>query len=305
MEESKSMRRIAIIAFLAFPGVRAFGQLGQAANTFEAAVIRPFLEGTPRVGSGCDGGPGSRDPSRVTCEYVTLRMLLVQAYQMKAQEIVGPGWLDAARFNVTATVPSGATREELAIMFRNLLAERFKVVAHREKKLLPGYAITVAKGGLKAPAASTAPVAADAGETTRGKLLIGRDGFPVLRRSVTAAGPIILYRQGRARLQASETTIAQLAEALSRQLGSVVVDEAGLDGKYEITLYWTPDQGEPGARPQQVSGTGAESGALDSATPEPNIFMAMDQQLGLRLTPKQLPREVIVIDRAERVPTEN
>ncbi len=298
------MQRVAFISILALAGIRAHGQPGHTAITFEAAAIKPFKDGTPIVGSGCNGGPGSDDPGRVICQYATLRMLLVQAYQVKAQEIVGPGWLDSAHFDVAAKVPLGAAREQVPVMFRNLLAERFKVVTHRETKLLPGYAITIGKGGFKADPAAPAPEdAAATGAPAGGKQAVGKDGFPMLQRSFTATGPIILYRQGRARLQASEATIAQLAEALSRQLGSVVVDNSGLDGKYGMTLYWTPDEGEPGARPPSPSAT--ENSVPESASQEQNIFTAMDQQLGLKLTRKQLPREVIVIDQAERVPTEN
>ena len=198
----------------------------------------------------------------------------------------------------------GATREQIPAMLKNLLAERFKLVSHRETRVLSGYS-TVARGGIKAATATRAPVEAAGEQTTGGKPIIGSDGFPALPRSATVAGPVILYRQGRARLQGSETTMMQLAEALSRQLSGVVVDETALSGKYDITLNWIPREGEPGAPPRQPSGTGAESGVTGAAAPYPDIFGAMDQQLGLTLASKRLSREVIVIDRAERTPTEN
>jgi uncharacterized protein (TIGR03435 family) len=232
-------------------------------------------------------------------------MLLMRAYQAKAQEIIGPSWLDGAYFNIDATVPRGATREDVPIMFRNLLAERFKVVTHRESRLLPGYAITVGKGNIKAALASAAADAPGAADAAGGKLSIGTDGFPILPRSALAAGPMILFSHGRARLQASGATMAQLAEALTRQLGRVVVDETGLGGKYEMTLYWAPGEDEPGARPMQAPGAGAEDRTPDPTALDADIIAAMDQQLGLKLAPKRLPREVIVVDKAEQIPTEN
>jgi uncharacterized protein (TIGR03435 family) len=299
------MRGVIFISFLASAGACAFGQSGQGPGTFDAAVIKPFAEGTPMRMSGCMGGPGAGDPGRVTCEHVTLKMLLMQAYQAKAQEIVGPNWLDGAYFNIDATVPRGATRQDIPIMYRNLLAERFKVVTHREPRLLPGYAITVGKGGIKAAVASEAADAPGAADAPVGKLSVGTDGFTVLPRSMLAAGPIILFSHGRARLQASGATVAQLAEALTRQLGRVVVDETGLGGKYEMKLYWVPGEGEPGAGPMQAPGAAAEGRTPDPTAPDADITFAMDQQLGLKLTPKRVSREVIVLDQAERIPTEN
>jgi uncharacterized protein (TIGR03435 family) len=268
--------------------------------SFETSVIKPIAEGTPISMSGCLGGPGSNDPGRVNCEYVTLRMLLMRAYQLKAPELIGPGWLDTVYFNITATVPKGATKDQAPAMFQSLLADRFKVVIHRETKQLAGYSITVGKSGLKAK--PPGPVsAANGGEASGGPPKVGADGFPILRRAITAGGPIILYRQGRARLLASEGTMAQLAEALSRQLKSIVMDETGLDGKYDLTLSWKLDDSESGVNLR----TAGAASSTESAEPEPNIFMAMDQQLGLRLTKKQLARQVVVVDRAERTPTEN
>lgn len=299
------MRGVIFIAFVASVSACAFDQSGQGPGTFDAAVIKPFAEGALMTGSGCAGGPGAGDPGRVTCEHVTLKMLLMRAYQAKAQEIIGPNWLDGAYFNIAATVPRGATREDVPIMFRNLLAERFKMVTHREPRLLPGYAITVGKGGIKAAVASAAADAPGAADAAGGKLSIGTDGFTILPRSALAAGPIILFSHGRARLQASGATVAQLAEALTRQLGRVVVDETGLGGKYEMALYWAPGEDEPGARPTQAPGAGAEDRTPDPTARDADIIAAMDQQLGLKLTPKRLPREVIVVDQAERIPTEN
>jgi uncharacterized protein (TIGR03435 family) len=296
------MRGVVYIAYVASVSACASGQ---SLGTFDAAVIKPFAEGALMTGSGCTGGPGAGDPGRVTCEHVTLKMLLMRAYQAKAQEIIGPSWLDGAYFNIVATVPRGATREDVPIMFRNLLAERFKVVTHREPRLLPGYAITVGKGDIKAVVASAAAAAPGAADAAGGKLSIGTDGFPILPPSALAAGPMILFSHGRARLQASGATVAQLAEALTRQLGRVVVDETGLGGSSVRRLSWARGAAAPGARPTQAPGAGSEDRTPDPTARDADIIGAMDEQLGLKLAPKPLPREVIVVDKAERIPTEN
>jgi uncharacterized protein (TIGR03435 family) len=287
------MSRWAKFVFLLSTAMCA-AQTGSDKPAFEAATIKPFPEGNAIRFSGCTGGPGSGDPGRISCEYVTLKMLIVHAYQVKAQEVFGPAWMDGTHFNVTATVPRGATREQARAMMRSLLAERFQVVLHRENRAIPGYALTVARSGLKMgeshPAAGTAEAAADGPPPT------GKDGFPILRAPAITGSPIILYRQGRARLQGLGVTMAQLADSLSHQLDRVVVDETGAVGKYDVTLNWTPEATEPGGR---------QPGTADDSLPEPTVFMALEQQLGIRVVSKKVQRETVVVDSASRTPTGN
>jgi uncharacterized protein (TIGR03435 family) len=297
------MRALAAMTFFALTCGPAFSQPDGRALTFEAASIKPFPEGTPRAMSGCLGGPGSDDPGRINCEYATLRMFLMRAYQVKNREIFGPGWMDSVHFNLTAKVPTGASKDDSAAMFRNLLAERFHVELHRENRILPAYSLTVAKGGVKMKEWSS-----DASSTDEpppgGKLPTGKDGFPILRRSSLAGGPIILYRMGRARLQADGSTTSALAMALTNQLDMIVTDETGLTGKYEMILYWTPDTVEVGgAQRPRATGSGPES--LTAQDPTVDLFAALEQQLGLKLVSKKVSRDVLVIDRADKVPTEN
>jgi uncharacterized protein (TIGR03435 family) len=292
------MRQLLIAGLLLSIAGRASAQDVDSSVTFEAVSIKPFPEGTPILMSGCPGGPGSDDPGQINCVYVTVKTLLMRAYKVRNQEISGPGWIDSAHYNIVAKVPQGATGEQVAVMFRNLLADRFKVVLHHETKPMTAYPLTVAKNGPKLKEYDPAAAATDDAPPAGGKLPTGEDGFPILRRSVIASGPIILYRQGRARLQAGNTKLAKIAEALSNQLDQVVTDETGLTASYDITLYWTPDATEvgghqPGVAPQ-------EAGAAETS-----LFSAVEQQLGLKLVAKKVPRDILVIDRAEKTPTGN
>ena len=85
---------------------------------------------------------------------------------------------------------------------------------------------------------------------------------------------------------------------MSANLGSIVVDKTGMEGKFDASFQWTPDQpmrlksGEPAPAPPP------------DATPGPSIFTAIQERLGLRLESRKVPTEVIVIDRAQR-PSEN
>ena len=95
------------------------------------------------------GGPGSNDPGRIHYPYMSLKNILMNAYDVKNFQIVGPGWLDTERFDITATMPPATTKEQFRVMLQNLLAERFKMTVHRETKELPMYSLVVAKGGRK------------------------------------------------------------------------------------------------------------------------------------------------------------
>lgn len=263
---------------------------------FEAATIRPFPDGTDIHMSGCAGGPGSTNPGQVQCEHMNLKMLLVRAYQVRNQEVIGPDWLEKDFFNINAKVPAGATKDHVPGMLQRLLAERFKVVLRRETRSLPAYSLTVTPSGLKIrPAASTAPAVQPGG----GPPSTGRDGFPTLPPAMLAAGVTIHYRDGRARIQGS-ATVDKLAEALSRQLDRVVINDTDAPERYSITMYWTPATTEPGGQ-QFPTDTGAAS---DPEAP-PSIFRAIEQQLGLRLQPTKSDRAVVVVETALRTPTEN
>ncbi len=281
------MPRLALLLMLI--GAPVLAQTGDSAMVFEAASVKPFVEGTLVDYSGCAGGPDSDDPGQVICKYATLRMMLTKAYGVKTPEIFGPSWIDNDRFEVIAKVPHGATREQIPAMYRNMLAERFRLAVHHETRPLPGYALTIAKGGLKIKESqppSANPPAEDP-PPANGKLPVDEDGFPILRPSVIAQGPMILFRNGRARLLAGNTTMARLAQSLSGQLNQVVVDETGLTGKYDMTLNWTPDQTEPGGRPNPTA-------------PSEDLLTALERQLGLKLVAKKIPRDTIVIDHVEK-----
>jgi uncharacterized protein (TIGR03435 family) len=95
------------------------------------------------------GGPGTKDPTRFTCQNFDLASLIQMVYDVPYYLLLTPAWTRDQRFDIVAKIPEGATKEQFLLMQQNLLAERFKLVVHREKKEMPLYELVVAKGGVK------------------------------------------------------------------------------------------------------------------------------------------------------------
>jgi uncharacterized protein (TIGR03435 family) len=95
------------------------------------------------------GGPGTPDPGQITYKDIALSTLITEAYGVRSDQVSGPGWPYTQCFDIIAKVPEGATPEQCKLMLQNLLAERFNLQFHHESRILPVYALTVAKSGLK------------------------------------------------------------------------------------------------------------------------------------------------------------
>ena len=221
------------------------------------------------------GGPGTPDPGTYRCQNCSLFQVVLEAYgiQLPAR-FSGPEWLQSVRFDISAKLPAGATRESFQAMLQNLLAERFKLAVHREKKEMRVYELAVARNGPKFQEA-VPKEAVPAGEAAQ-PLKRDGDGYPILPPGMTMA-----VIPGHARLRSDNRTMEWFAGMLSNQMGSPVVDATGLHGKYDFVLSWALDDGGP------------------------DLLSALPEQLGLKLEEKKAPVEVLVVDRIEKVPTEN
>ncbi|HEV3201975.1 MAG TPA: TIGR03435 family protein, partial [Bryobacteraceae bacterium] len=226
------------------------------------------------------------DPSRISYTNIPLRRVLLAAYEVSNYQILGPDWLNSLRFDITAKVSTGVTKEQFQSMLRNLLATRFQMATHLETKELPIYALVAAKNGAKLKPA----VDDEAGKSPQDQLPVvtqaeGKDGFPTV--SLPAAGLVIETKDGRARVTAKRVTMAKFADYLSGRLDRPVIDMTGLAATYSFALYFAPE----GASPDVGS--------------EPGIFGAVQEQLGLRLEARKGSVQFLMIDHAEKVPTGN
>src|ERR1019366_4635921 len=133
----------------------AAGSLLGQTPAFEVASIKPSEPITPAmVASGKLHAGMKIDGKRVDIGNFGLMQLICKAYDVKAYQVTGPSWLKTVglagqRFDIVANLPEGATREQVPQMLQALLAERFKLVIHRESKDQSVYAMVIGKGGLK------------------------------------------------------------------------------------------------------------------------------------------------------------
>jgi uncharacterized protein (TIGR03435 family) len=282
----------------------AWRLFGQSKPQFEVASIKQFAAGRPISMAGCQGGPGTDEPTRVTCSYTSLLRLIVRAYGVKPYQVSGPPWLDTEHYDVLASVPLGASKDELPLMFQNLLAERFGLTLHRERRDLAAYSLIVGREGDAKLAAATQNGTGQENESPSGKPALGKDGFPMLPASALVNGPITIVRKGRARMQGDNLTLTAFATALSDQLDQLVFNETGLEGRYAITLYWSVEERAARGRAGVDSHNSNDTTQADPS-PDSDLFVAVHQQLGLRLVPKKRSADILVVDHADRSPTAN
>lgn len=213
---------------------------------------------------------------RIDFRYVTLKYCLAFAYRLKEYQISGPPWIGELRFDIVAKGPEGTKQEQLPEMVQALLRERFKLEAHREKKEFNVYALLVGKGGPKlteTPKEGTLPTGA---------------AFGI---SMTGAGV--------GKLEAKHSDMTALANTLPRFVGRPVVDLTALTGRYDFDLEFSRDDVNGMALPTP-SGAPAPA-ATEFAT---SIFASI-QRVGLKLDAQKLPMDTIVVDRAEKIASEN
>src|SRR5260370_27442605 len=126
--------------------------LGQT-PAFEVGSIKPSEPITPAMVAAGKLHAGMKiDGKRVDIGNFALMQLICKAYDVKTYQVSGPSWLQAVgmagqRFDIIANLPEGATKEQVPQMLQNLLAERFKLVMHRDTKEQAVYALVIGKGG--------------------------------------------------------------------------------------------------------------------------------------------------------------
>ena len=220
---------------------------------------------------------------RFDMKCVKANLLLEMAYNVRGFQIVGgPKWITSTQYNIgvkTESPSNGNTTpdkdvalltdderrtngQRLREMLRSLLEDRFKLAVHNETREQTVLLLKVAKGGPKLKEIS----------------------------SDISGG----LRAGRGFLAGTQIGIPFLAQTLSQIVVQPILDQTGLTGKYDFELRWTPDQSSP---------NNALGETLTQQTPvdpdQPNIFTALQEQIGLKLESGKGPVAVMVVDHIE------
>ncbi len=210
-----------------------------AASTFEAASIK---RSSPELGN---ADRESYNSGLLRMSNVTLRMYIRFAYGISEPQILGgPKWIDDYRFDILARADYPATDLELLSMLQTLLADRFHLVLHHESQTLPGYALTVVKGGIRATVSD--PAKRPSSNTTRTSMNV--TGFPM----------------------------SLFAVRLSPYLGKPVADLTGEKRTFDFNLKWSPDDAQNSDAPSLFTALQEQVGLRLEARKVPVDVLVVD-----------------------------
>jgi uncharacterized protein (TIGR03435 family) len=216
--------------------------------------------------------------NRFTTINTTMLDLITFAYDVQQKQVVGgPDWISTNKFDIAAQpdVPGSPNRQQLKSMVQKLLADRFQLKFHQDQKDLSAYVLTVVdQAGVKMKKNDSNP-----------------NGLPGL-----------FFRQLGV-LTVQNATMKDFTQLMqSAVLDRPVVDQTGLEGRWDFLLKWTPDESQFGGMGIKVPPPG--DAGTEAADAPPPLFTAIQEQIGLKLHAGNAPVKVLVLDRIEK-PSEN
>ena len=299
---------------------------------FEAASIKPY--------DATSGGAMMRMmPGQLDAIGIPVRLLLRQALRVQDYQLIGlPSWADTERYAIVAKAPAGAQQNAMPVMLANLLKDRFKLATHPETREMPILNLVLARSdgklgaGLRpsSPECQAMISARGAGPGPGGP---GRPGGPGAgpngpggpggpagpgagpgRGAPPGPGgpggpptfdadnpPCGSMRQGPGIVGGGGIGFAQIAQMLSQLTGRPVIDKTGLTGVFDFNLKYTPEPGLGGNNnPFGPPPPGAPQLAPGADPNAPNVFTAVQEQLGLKLESTRGSVPVTVIDHIEK-----
>jgi uncharacterized protein (TIGR03435 family) len=206
-----------------------------------------------------------------------LSFLIEKAFGLSPAQIMGgPAWLRSEGYQVEAKADSAASNEQILMMLRSLLEDRFQLKTHVQTKEAPVYLLVAAKGGLKLPPPKESNCWPE-------------DALPAPGRG----RPASLFKCGRLIrgggvdspseiLKGGGVAMPELVRALSTAVGRPVIDKTGFTGTFDVEMTFAAE----------------DATAADPALP--SLFLALQEQLGLRLESSKARVDLLVIDRVER-----
>jgi len=211
----------------------------------------------------------------LTTHGFALRACLMLAYQMMPSQIQGPDWLNDVRLDITAKASGPASEQQVYLMLQKLLADRMGVKVHKDKKEMPVYVMTVARGGPKF-------------------------------KETDGEGPMTATPEKGAMSIKGVSLFELAAEFSGKLLDRPVIDQTGLKGRYDIRVDMSPMQAANSGGGERGSGEKLGINSPPDRSDQVNALIGLlRDQLGLKLEGGKQPVDVLVVDHAERTPTGN
>ena len=302
----------------ALAGIMAAGVAVAQQPAFDATSVKVFdrAAGPPT--------PETTDPGRIHFGGAIMLNLLMWAFEAQSDQIVGPAWISdfggPNRYEITATMPPGTTKEQVRLMLQNLLVARFHLAVHHETRNFPGYELSVAKDGPKLKVSIPDPNEPPEGAPQQKPTF--KDGhyeFPPGPRMMVSMGI------GSTKIEAHEKSISDLLVGLGPMITEAlgadimdpgprarVVDKTGLTGRYDFTVQWECKgcRGLAGMNLPLLAGRGQPDSPGAASEPAgsglPTIFVVFEKQFGLELKKvKDIPLDVVIVDHVDKLPTAN
>jgi uncharacterized protein (TIGR03435 family) len=281
------------IGVVSAPAIEAQAVEGATAK-FEVASIKPCKTNTSRMRGGGDSSPGRLSTGCDLLVDENSLGLIQRAYVRFAGGHTnplgvlpikgGPAWIHSQMYRIEAKAEGHPTLEMMqGPMLQALLEDRFRLKVHRETKEGPVYLLMPAKGGPRLKPSQE-------GSCTQMPLNFP---LPPLAPGQRYCRAMIALRSPAVNAEAS--TLGEFSKLLNLALDRPVLDKTGISGRFDIHLEFSADEATPGLRAPLPD---APAAAPDATGPA--IFTAIQEQLGLKLTPAQGPVELLVIDHIER-----
>jgi uncharacterized protein (TIGR03435 family) len=291
------MRHLPLVTVFAVGSIAAVGQAPAAKLEFEVASIRPSAPAAEQnrvdVGLHLDG-------LQARISSFTLKDYIAMAYRVKVYQVSGPDWIGTDHFDINAKLPAGAKTEQIPDMMQALLAERFQMKFHHEKKEMPVYALVMGKTPLKLK-----EVPAGAAD----------DGPPATNVAATGSGAGVSvdlghgssYTFANSKFEARKLNLDVLASMLERYVDRPILNMTDLKGYYDFTLEVTPEDYQA-----MLIRAGVSAGMvfppqvlrLIEGNSTPSLMDAV-QQAGLKMDTRRAPVDLLVVDSALKNPTDN
>ena len=284
--ESMQLKPVAatIILFITIIGTGLSAQDSLAIRKgleFEAATVRRHKSAADSI----QFPPASN--GQFTVANVSLKVLISYAFNVQVSDISGdPAWVSSDKYDVTAKpAKANLSLEHYRLMVQSLLANRFKLAAHREMTVRKGWVLLRAKEKPRL-----------AQSNARSCVERGTSRDPGKLDAVTCG----TFSAGPSSLDTKKMSMAQFTNTLATVLGVPVFDKTGISGRFDIHLEFNPEG-------TNLTGSGAlpPDAVPDDNRRRPSLLTAIQQQVGLRLESGKVLASVLVIDHVEPMPPEN